>query len=92
MHDAGMRTTLTIDPEIAERLKQEVALGKRPFKAIVNEALRKGLGLEEAKRAKPYRVKPHSPRLPPGIDPAKLNQLADELEVDAFIGKHRPQP
>jgi hypothetical protein len=91
-HDAFMRTTLTIDPEIAERLKEEVALGKRSFKAIVNEALRKGLGLEGAKRARPYRVKPHASRLLPGIDPTKLNQLADELEVDAFIAKHRPQP
>ena len=87
-----MRTTLTIDPDIAERLKQEVALDNRPFKAIVNEALRRGLGLEQAKRAKPYRVKPHSSRLLPGIDPAKLNQLADVLEVDAFIAKHRSRP
>ncbi len=87
-----MRTTLSIDPEIAERLKQEAALGKRSFKAIVNDALRRGLGLEEPKRAEPYRVKPHSSRLLPGIDPTKLNQLVDELEVDAFIAKHRSQP
>ena len=92
MHEARMRTTLTLEAEIAERLQQEVTLGKRPFKAIVNEALRKGLGLDGTKRAKPYRVKPHSSRLLPGIDPTKLNQLADELEVDAFIAKHRPQP
>jgi hypothetical protein len=87
MHDAGMRTTLTIDPEIADRLKQEAALGKRSFKVIVNEALRKGLGMEAPKRAQRFRVKPHSSRLLPGIDPTRLNQLVDELEVDAFIAK-----
>ena len=86
-----MRTTLTIDPEIAERLKQEAALGKRPFKVIVNDALRKGLGMEPPKRAPRFRVKPHSSRLLPGIDPAKLNQLIDKLEVDAFIAKHTPR-
>ena len=39
-----MRTTLTIEPEIAERLRQELALGKRPLKTIVNAALKRGLG------------------------------------------------
>jgi hypothetical protein len=91
MHDAGMRTTLTIDPEIADRLKQEAALGKRSFKVIVNEALRKGLGMEAPKRAQRFRVKPHSSRLLPGLDPTRLNQLVDELEVDAFIAKQGPR-
>lgn len=92
MHDAIMRTTLTIDPEIADRLKQEAALGKRPLKVIVNEALRKGLGLEPAKRPKPYRLKPHSSGFIPGIDPGKLNQLADELEAGEFLAKQSPRP
>jgi hypothetical protein len=91
MHDATMRTTLTIDPEIADRLKQEAALGKRPLKAIVNEALRRGLGLEPAKRSKPYCVNPHSSGFLPGIDPGKLNQLADELEAGEFLAKHSPR-
>lgn len=91
MHDAQMRTTLTIDPDIADRLQQEIALGKRPFKRIVNDALRKGLGMEPPRRAQRFRVKPHSSRLLPGIDPTRLNQLLDELEVDAFIAKQRPR-
>lgn len=83
-----MRTTLTLEPEIAERLRQEVALGKRSLKTIVNEALRKGLDLETPKRAKRYRVTPHSSKFLPGVDPAKLNQLADELEAGEFLAKH----
>ena len=90
MHDAQVRTTLTIEPDIAERLKQEAALGKRRFKAIVNGALRKGLGLHEPKRIKAFRVQPHSSGLLPGTDPARLNQLVDELEVEAFVGRHQP--
>ena len=92
MHNVSMRTTLTIDPEIADRLKQEAALGKRPLKVIVNEALRKGLGLTSAKRTKPYRLKPHSSGFVAGIDPGKLNQLADELEAGEFWAKHNPRP
>jgi len=84
-----MRTTLTLEPEIAERLRQEMALGKRSLKAIVNEALKRGLGLEGPVRQQPYRVTPHSSRFVPGVDMGKLNQLADELEVGEF---HRPRP
>jgi hypothetical protein len=92
MHDVSMRTTLTIDPEIADRLRQEAAMGKRPLKVIVNEALRKGLGLTSAKRSKPYRVRPHSSAFVAGIDPGKLNQLADELEAGEFRAKHSLRP
>ncbi len=87
MHDVYMRTTLTIDPEIAERIKQEVALGKKPLKAVVNDALRKGLGLEPSKRTKPYRIKVHSSAFVGGVDPGRLNQLVDELEAHEFLSK-----
>lgn len=86
-----MRTTLTIDPEIADRLKQETAMGRRSLKVIVNEALRKGLGLEPSRQSKPYRVKPHSSGFLPGIDPGKLNQLVDELEAGEFLAKGVPR-
>jgi len=79
-----MRTTLTIEPEIAEHLRREVALGKRSLKAIVNEALKRGLDLETPIQKQPYRVIPHSSRFLAGIDVGKLNQLADELEVGEF--------
>jgi hypothetical protein len=83
-----MRTTLTLEPRIAERLRQEAELGKRSFKQIVNEALAQGLGLSEVRPRELYRVKPHSSAFLPGIDPGKLNQLVDELEAEAFTSRH----
>jgi hypothetical protein len=82
-----MRTTLTLEPQIAERLRQEAKLGKRSFKQIVNEALAQGLGLSAPSPREPYRVKPHASAFLPGIDPAKLNQLADELEAGEFTAR-----
>ena len=87
-----MRTTLTIDPEIADRLKQEVSLGKRPLKVIVNDALRKGLDLTPVENPTPFRVKPHSSTFRAGIDPARLNQLVDEIEAAEFLSKHSTAP
>jgi hypothetical protein len=83
-----MRTTLTLEPDVAERLANEMKRTGRSLKAAVNDALRIGLGLS-GKRARPHRftVKPHALGLRPGIDPNRLNQLADELEVKALAEK-----
>lgn len=91
MYDVGMRTTLTIDEEIAERIRREVALGKRSLKAVINDALRRGMGIEPVKRRKPYRVKPHSSAFVAGVDPGRFNQLADDLEAEEFLAKQRPR-
>jgi len=86
-----MRTTLTIDEEIAERIRKDVALGKRPLKAVINEALRRGLGMETVKRAKAYRVKVHSSPFAPGVDAGRLNQLVDELEAVEFLANQQQE-
>jgi hypothetical protein len=40
-HD--MRTTLTLEKDVAARLKAEARRSRRPFNAVVNECLRRGL-------------------------------------------------
>ena len=82
-----MRTTLTIDSDVAERLKQETASGQQSLKQVVNESLRIGLGLKRSPVKRPYKVKAHNSPYRPGIDRAKLNQIVDELEVEAVISK-----
>jgi len=86
---SGMRTTLSLDSDVAQRLRQELASGKKSFKEVVNERLRLGFGLKRDKQRTPFRVKAHSSAFLPGIDQTKLNQLVDELEVDEFIGKSK---
>ncbi len=80
-----MRTTLTIEPDVAERLRQETARGQRSLKQVVNESLRIGLGLKRKPSKRPYKVKAHNSPYRPGIDRARLNQLADEIEVEAAL-------
>lgn len=77
-----MRTTLTIDPDVAERLKQETRRSGKGLKTVVNEALRHGLGLAGKPRKAPrFTVKGHSFGFKPGIDLDRMNQFLDELEV-----------
>jgi len=46
-----VRTTLTIESDIAARLKAEARRSGRPFKDIVNQCLRAGLVHERARTA-----------------------------------------
>ena len=79
-----MRTTLTLDADVADGLRQEVRRTGKSFKAAVNDALRAGLGGAARRvKAKRFVVEPHDFGLRPGIDPDRLNQLVDELEVEA---------
>jgi hypothetical protein len=85
-----MRTTLTLDADVAERLKREVRRTGKGLKAVVNEALRQGLGLAGKKERRPrFVVLPHSFGFKPGTDLDRLNQLADELEVAEATRKLR---
>jgi len=74
-----MRTTLTLDPDVARMVQEEVHHVQRPLKRVVNDGLRRGLSSSSPRRsAKRYRVRPHVARLAPGVDRARLNTLVDE--------------
>jgi hypothetical protein len=80
----AMRTTLTLDDDLAESLNRTARLTGRSFKAVVNEAIRRGLSLGDAPLGngrEPFVVEPQACGLMPGIDPLRLNQLVDELEL-----------
>lgn len=87
-----MRTTLTLDDDLAGILEQRAREMGVSFKEIVNRTIRAGLGESAARRRGPApQVIPHSFGFKPGIDLDKLNQLADELEVDAAAEKWHGQ-
>jgi hypothetical protein len=88
-----MRTTLTIDDDLAGLLKRRAHELGLPFKDVVNRTLRAGLG-EDAKprrQAAPKTI-PHTFGFRPGIDLDKLNQLSDELEAEAYVAGKLPAP
>ncbi|MBV9287316.1 MAG: hypothetical protein JO288_05745 [Hyphomicrobiales bacterium] len=83
-----MRTTLTIDDDLAGLLKQRARELGVPFKEAVNRTIRAGLGEAVAARQGPApRTIPHSFGFRPGIDLDKLGQLVDELEAESFAEK-----
>lgn len=85
-----MRTTVTLDEDVARLLRAAMHSSRRGFKETLNAAIRTGLGRTKAgaKRA-PFVVKARPMGLRPGLDPAGLNKLADDFEVEAFLAKSR---
>jgi len=73
-----MRTTITLDKDVAARLEQ-LRRG-RPFKELVNEALRRRLdALEPASDdVPPYSVEPMEGK-PRRVDLDNVSQVLDEL-------------
>lgn len=79
---------MTLEPDLAKKVKALAHRRGLSFKQALNEVLRRGL--TSPSRSTPpakYRVEPHDGGFRPGIDPGKLNQLADQLEVEDFIAK-----
>ena len=88
-----MRTTLTLDEDVAQYLKQESRLRNKPFKQVLNETVRRGMK-PGAKRGRPgkFKVVPNNGGFAPGVDPDKLKQLDHELEIQEFLRKSGKTP
>ena len=86
-----MRTTVTLEQDLADRLKEYAHRRRTSFKVALNTLLRRGLAAQEAASSPPRRfaVKPHSSRLQSGVDPGKLNQLVDRLDAEGFVRETR---
>ena len=83
-----MRTTLTLDERIAKALKALAHRTGKPFKQVVNETLQKGLAAGEARKPRPYRLKPVALGGPlPGVDLDKALRLSAALEDDEIAGE-----
>lgn len=85
----SVRTTLTLDDDLAARLKEAAFKTGKPFKQVVNETLRRGLAAGERRpRRKRYRLRP-APLggVRPGVDLDRALALADALADEAIARK-----
>ncbi|MDT8392062.1 MAG: hypothetical protein RRC34_16290 [Lentisphaeria bacterium] len=85
-----MRTTLTLDDDVARQLRQRAATRRGGFKQVVNETLRRGLASGEKPVARQPLFEIHAKHcgFRPGIDLLKLNQLLDSDDSARFIAAH----
>jgi len=73
-----VRTTLTLDEDVAALLRKEERKSGEPFKHIVNRLLRLGLMASKQPARKPFKVTPINLGLPRDFD--KVEDLIEYLE------------
>ena len=83
-----MRTTVTLDPDVATELTRRARRSGKPFRDVLNDAVRRGLRAQDAPPEKPYRLRPVSlGGVMPGMDLDRALRLADALEDEAVARK-----
>jgi hypothetical protein len=77
-----MRTTLTLEDDVLKAAKRRARNEDRPLKDVINEALRHGLALGEARRSTGYKfhLKTVGGRILPGVDLADRDKLFELME------------
>ncbi len=77
-----MRTTLTLDDDVAARIRAEARRSGKPFKTVVNEYLRAGLAQRRAIQALPtFRIESRNMGGPlPGLSYDNIAVLLDDIE------------
>ncbi len=86
-----MRTTVTIDPDVKVLIERAMRASGRPFKQILNDALRLGLRhppSDDNGRRRPRR-QPVFDMGRPSVDLTKANLVASMLEDDELIERMR---
>lgn len=76
-----MRTTLSLDPDVAALISREVETTRKSLKSVVNEKLRRGFAVEAIENRKPSEH-----RLPPPLDLGQpkipnFDNIAEILEL-----------
>jgi len=78
-----VRTTLSLDDDVARLLDRESRRSGASFKEVVNHFLRLGLTASQRPARKPFVVVSRNLGLPPGLTYDNVEELLDSLEGPA---------
>jgi hypothetical protein len=82
-----MRTTVTLDPDVAAKLKQTARERGISFKEALNTNVRRGLESVAQTAPRPYRVRARRLGVKPGVDLDRGLALAERLEDAETVRK-----
>jgi hypothetical protein len=79
-----IRTTVTLDPDVAEQLKAFARRRNLSFKAALNSTVRAGLAAEQGV-SKPYQVPTRPMGLRPGVALTHALRMAESIEDEEIV-------
>lgn len=77
-HD--MRTTLTLDNDVAAKLREEMKRSGKSFKETVNSVLRSGLNVPKKRKLESFMVNPKELRPRITVDYDNIGELLEQIE------------
>ncbi len=80
-----VRTTVTLDPDVEQLIRDAMQRGRKGFKETLNDAVRRGLGGRPESDEHPFKVDARPMGLKAGVDARGFNRLSDELETEGFL-------
>ncbi len=84
-----MRTTVTLDADVEQLIRAAQERQRATFKQVLNEAVRRGLKSQGGDQGPSFAVEAKAMGLRSAIDPARLRDVDDELEIRQFQEKTR---
>jgi hypothetical protein len=79
-----MRTTLTLDNDVAAKLRSDARKSGISFNQVVNEALREAFIARATKGLTPFKVKARPLGLRPGLNYDCISKLLEEAEAPDY--------
>ncbi len=77
---------MTLDPDVEWLLRRAMEQTQESFKATLNQAIRRGLASTECEPdEEAFVVVPKDMGLRPGIDATKMQEISDEMDIDAYL-------
>jgi hypothetical protein len=80
LHSVSIRTTLTLEDDVAARLRAESRRTGKSLKTVVNEALRVGLDRSRERERASFEVVARDLGLRPEIDLDDIGGLLEQIE------------
>jgi hypothetical protein len=80
MKPAGARTTVTLYPDVVEKIGSEMRRSGASFKETVNSMIRRGFKAAEQKHDKPFKVIPFNLGHHPGLNYDNIGELLEQVE------------
>lgn len=80
VHRKTRRTTVTLEADVADYLAEKLA-GNRGLKEknLLNDLIRKGIGVDSEAQLPPFEIKPFKTKLAPGMTIEKLEEMIREI-------------
>ena len=81
MNQKSLRTTLTLDEDVAAKLSEETRRTGKSFRQVVNEMIRFGFAVRQNQvTVEPFVVRARPLGLPPGLSYDCVDRLLEQLE------------